>query len=87
MSSSRGEYRVIMIGVIAVCAVGCASAVWPQVAAVASAVAVVLLIAAGVSLVGGVVWLVCSEIAFARELERLVNAPVEPVAERVEVRS
>jgi hypothetical protein len=76
-----------MIGIGGCAAAAVASAVWPVVGEIASIVGIVLLIAAGVALVAGVVWLVCSEIAFARELDRLGNAPVEPVAERVEVRS
>ncbi len=88
--SSRGEYRVIMAGVIGWCVLGLASAVWPEVGQIVSTVATVLIIVAGVALVGGVVWLVWSEIAFDRELDRVAYWPLDELAEpaeRVGVRS
>jgi len=50
------EYRLIMGGVIALCALAVGCSVWPELDRIASTVFTAVLVAAGLALLGGVVW-------------------------------
>jgi hypothetical protein len=77
---SRGEYPVLMAGLISGCALGLAGAFWPVLDQVVGAVVVTVAVAAGVVLAVLVLRAVWGEIALHRECRR----PVPP--EREEVR-
>jgi len=50
------EYRLIMGGVIALCALAVGCSVWPELDRILTTVFTALLVAAGLALVGAVVW-------------------------------